>query len=293
MARRQTSSGAGMPDIELRQHLRRAVRKVASQTRALHPWDAGFDHSARPCPPGLVAGAPDFVGIGVQKAGTSWWFDQVTSHPQIYHHPGYDKERHFLAKRGTSGAPYPSTLAMEYASWFPRPPGTLSGEWTPAYVFYYWVAELLRQVAPEAKILVLVRDPIDRYSSGLVHASRGGPPGNASESQRAFNRGFYAAQLSQWERLFGPAQMLVLQYERCVRDPRVELARTFRFLGVDDSHVPEGLHRAYAASPKPTLGDERISLLQRLYEQDVRMLVQRHPQLDLELWPNFRYLVAR
>jgi hypothetical protein len=238
----------------------------------------------------LVTAPPDFVGIGAQKAGTTWWFDLITSHPGVYHHPPYNKERHVLSHWGSGGSAYPPEAAADYASWFPRPAGVVSGEWTPAYLYYYWVAELLAEVAPDTKVLVLLRDPVDRYLSGLVHRGRAGEVPSPSDTHRAFERGLYAEQLTQWERIFGRDQMLVLQYERCVREPAAELARTFRFLGLGDDHRPPVTASGHTGSAKPGLSPKRLELLRTLYEPDVTELVRRHPQVDLSLWPHFSHL---
>ena len=45
------------------------------------PWEDGFDFTPPALLPGESVGPPDFVGVGFQKAGTSWWYELVVDHP--------------------------------------------------------------------------------------------------------------------------------------------------------------------------------------------------------------------
>ena len=96
-----------------------------------------------------------------------------------------------------------------------------------------WTPPLLRQAAPEARLLVLLRDPVERFRSGRTLAEnrfRVGATARAA-ANAAFNRGLYADQLLRLWRAFPRDQVLVLQYERCVADPPGQLAAHLRFPG--------------------------------------------------------------
>src|SRR5688500_10973409 len=112
---------------------------LAGQARATPRKRAPKAKAPPPCPPGWAVGPPDFVGVGVQRAGTSWWWNLVTQHPQV-HVPGAGttefKERQFF-----SGAYAPRVRERQierYPLHFPRPPGTITGEWTPRYMYDPW-----------------------------------------------------------------------------------------------------------------------------------------------------------
>jgi len=178
----------------------------------------------------------------------------------------------------------PSELAREYALHFPRPPGAIAGEWTPYYMQGRNVPQQLRVAAPDARILVLLRDPVDRYRSGAFR--------RPDRSENAIRRGLYATQLARYLEVFPREQLLVLQYERCLRDPREEFARTLEFLRVDSDFVPKSFERGGARSfgadrGLPTELQERLV---RLYEPEVRRLADLGIALDLSLWPNFAQL---
>ena len=109
------------------------------------PWEARFDFSPPALGPNEEAGAPDFVGIGVQKAGTTWWYTLILSHPDVSSRSNIHKERHFFDRFGSRS--FATSDISDYHGWFPRSPGTRAGEWTPDYFSYAWVPPLLHRAA--------------------------------------------------------------------------------------------------------------------------------------------------
>jgi Sulfotransferase family len=254
------------------------------------PWEDGGAPKAPPCPVGMSTGPPDFVGVGVPKAGTSWWFSLILAHPEV-HGPIRKELLYFNQIFFERLRTQPSSDAdlESYHQWFPRPPGTTTGEWTPSYLFSYRLPPVLRRAAPEAKILVLLRDPVDRYLSDI---SRRMPRRRLRNTRyKGLARGFYSAELGPWEGVYDPSQMLILQYEACTLHPAEQLAATYRFLGLDDSFTPPGLQAPVNKTKvKREIDDGFTRMLVMLYEPDVFALVSRHPQIDLELWPHFSFL---
>ena len=263
---------------------RRVLRTLGRRA----PWEAGFDHHAPAPPAGFVTGPPDFVGVGVQKAGTTWWYSLVVLHPEAYGHPQFHKERHFFDRfwSGTFSRPD----VDEYCRWFPRPPGRITGEWTPDYMHQHWTAPLIGSAAPDAKLLVMLRDPVERYLSGLTHYPEAGARVTPTMACDALARGFYWRQLSSLGRSFGPHQVLVLQYEACVDDPVTNLRATYSFLGLDPSYLPPDLRAAVneTRAARPDLGRRDRELLIETYRDDVEQLAAGYPGVDLDRWPNFR-----
>lgn len=256
------------------------------------PWEEGQAPEAPPCPEGMTIGPPDFVGVGVPKAGTSWWFNLIMAHPDVYE--PIKKEMLFFNRiffKRFRDQPCEDEDLEAYHRWFPRPPGAKTGEWTPSYLFSYQLPPILHRAAPNAKYLVLLRDPVDRYQSDI---SRRMPRRRLRNVRyRGLARGFYAAELAPWEKVFDPSQMLVLQYEACSRRPAEQLAATYRFLGLDDSFRPPDLAVAVNKTKvKRTVEPGFERLLTELYEPDVVALATRHPAVDLRLWPHFAQLAA-
>ncbi len=272
---------------------RAAFRRLSPRTRraVLHrfgyfaPWEDGFDFTPPPLRPGEVPGSPDFVGIGVQKGGTSWWFELIADHPGVSVRDDIHKERHYFSHYGTE--PFGASDVQRYHGWFPRVPGTIAGEWTPDYLGYAWVPPLLFQAAPDAKLLVLLRDPVERFRSGLSFRLSQGAENTEATVADAVRQGFYTRSLRRWLTYFAPEQLLVLQYEQCVRDPERQLALTYRFLGLPD-HQPGDLRRPINVSgEKLPIDEEARQRLTSLYRPDVTELLSLFPALDSSLWPNF------
>jgi hypothetical protein len=267
---------------------RRKKAENAPKERPLPRW-------ARPlevpdCPPGSRTGPPDFVGIGAQRSGTSWWYRGVEEHPAIASVPGQPKELHYF-NRFWQGE-LPDGWVEQYHQLFPRPDGQLAGEWTPRYMQDFWTPTLLREAAPNAKLLAILRDPVERFRSGVertVRRSPGKRPIDLVHVSDAVDRGRYAAQLRRVLDHFPREQLLVLQFERCLDEPMEELARTWRFLGLDpQGELPGSMHGPGKAREKPELPERwRKELVARLAD-DVRDLQALFPEeIELGLWPHF------
>jgi Sulfotransferase family len=256
------------------------------------PWEAQFDFTPPALGPGEEAGPPDFGGIGVQKAGTTWWFDLLLAHPGVSTRSDLHKERHFFDRFGIES--FGDADIEGYHGWFPRRDGRMVGEWTPDYFTLPWVAPLLKQAAPAARLLVLLRDPVERYRSGIAHQRQAGVPSDGATQADALYRGFYDRALSHWVEHFDRTQILVLQYERCTNDLDGQLAATFAFLGLAEHHVSdiEQPPRSRPSTKRPELSDDARRRLVELYAPDVEALAARLPEIDLRLWPNFAYLAG-
>ena len=245
-------------------------------------------------PRNWTTGAPDFVGVGAQRSGTSWWFRQVTSHPDIA--VPWGKERHYFESFWQQE--FTDADAVGYRRLFPRQPGVLTGEWTPRYMYDPWTPPLLKRCAPEAKIMIILRDPWERFLSGMAHEGRVLERrlrrANADYLQLmirgdALRRSLYAGQLDRVLTCFERSQVLVLQYERCVREPEAELERTFTFLGLE---VPAGSmieQRAGAGRGREhSLPAAAADEMRATLAADAERLVRIAPEIDLELWPSCR-----
>jgi hypothetical protein len=276
----------------LRNRIWRRLRKL--RRRKERPrWTEAVKVPA--CPEGWIVAPPDFVGIGAQRSGTSWWYAGIEAQPQVVRVPKRRKELHYF-NRFWEGV-VPPDMASQYESMFPRPPGSLAGEWTPRYLYDYWSIPLLREAAPETRLLVLLRDPVERYRSGLAfavnRARRSGSPARLAQVADAVWRGFYAEQLHHVFRFFPRDQVLVLQFEACQREPLRELRRTCEYLGIDSPDgLPAEMTREREPQEKPPLADSmRAELVERL-AADVVRLAALCPEIDISLWPNFAYLAG-
>ncbi len=246
-------------------------------------------------PEGATIGPPDFIGVGVHKAGTTWWWALLVGHPLIDGVPRR-KELHLLDRM--KDEPIPQAKKDWYERQFPRLPGHLAGEWTPRYQALPRMPGIIAEVAPNAKLLSIVREPVERYRSGLNqwHAEsrrRSLKRDEKAGKREARMRGFYGRQIERLAEAVGRENILVLQYEQCVRDPSGQFARTLEFLELEP-YDPDP--RLVKTRVNETVGDKRAvpskdeqELIEE-YEPEVLLLKEQMPDLDLSLWPRFAHL---
>jgi hypothetical protein len=244
------------------------------------------------CPPGWRTGPPDFVGVGAQRCGTSWWYrGTMRSHPSVVRVAKPGKELHYFDR---FWAAEPSGDFIErYHALFPRPEGSITGEWTPRYMVDFWTMRLLREAAPDARLLIMLRDPIERLRSALQRermlADEAGTPFELAHMSEAVYRGLYHEQLLGVFELYPRERVLVLQFERCRDDPLGEMRRTQAFLGLEPlDEMPEKLRRhKRPPGTKPDLSPARAAELRRRLRDDVARVAGLCPEIDLGLWPSF------
>jgi hypothetical protein len=239
-------------------------------------------------------GPPDFVGVGTQRSGTTWWFQTLLGHPQIRPPRRRRKELHFFDRfcmRELTDADI-----ADYHELFPRKPGQIVGEWTPRYMHDFWTPRLLARAAPDAKLLIMFRDPIERFRSGVPHRLSRTPDARIEAATAdAIERGRYATQLVRVLACHDESKILILQYEKCVADPAGQYRRTLTFLGVDAVHRNEAFERrrgtTQAAKKRPLWQDLEAGVAAAL-EPEVVRLAELAPEIDVSLWKNFAHLAT-
>ena len=103
---------------------------------------------------------PNFLIIGAAKSGTSSLYEYLNNHQSIL--PCVVKEPNFFTEYYERGVDW-------YKSCFPfKFQKSISGEATARYYWYPFAAERAHRVVPNAKIILLVRNPIDRSYSQIL-----------------------------------------------------------------------------------------------------------------------------
>lgn len=194
---------------------------------------------------------PTFLIVGAMKCGTSSLHHYLGEHPQIQKLPAM-KETNFFSGP-PEGIPYPPgskriERLVDYEKLF-DPTFEVRGEASPCYALYprrKGVPERIKDLIPDAKLIYLVRDPIDRavsqyHFSVAVEAE----PRPLHEALTDFTDpcslftcpGFYAAQLDQYREHFGDEQILVIDQSDLLTDRQATLREIFTFLSVDNTFV--------------------------------------------------------
>ena len=221
---------------------------------------------------------PDFLVIGAYKSGTTALHHQLRAHPALFlperKEPSYFA---FAAEGPPTAHPAAATSVRDraaYDSLFAgAPQGALLGEVSPAYLAVPGTCERLRAEAPAARLIAVLRNPIERAYSDFLMYRRDGlerePSFLAALDQQAARdpatdptsryvaTGFYAAQLEPYVRAFPSEQLHVLLHDDLRDDPEATLRRLFEFLGVDPT-------RAVDPIPEVNLSGEPTSAVVRL-----------------------------
>jgi len=268
---------------------------------------------------------PDFVGVGALGSGTGWWHAMLLAHREIRPPAGRRRALHHFDR--FCAAEMTDEDVAAYHAAFPRRPGTITGEWTGRYMFDAWTPPLLRRAAPAAKLLVMLSDPIERYRTILTDRLAKREGDETIYMADVVDRRSFAAQLARLRRFFDPERILVLQFERCRREPLTEYRRTLEFLGVRDrDFAPRRLRRKAAGKPEALhvellvrLGlpegtkrriTERVTgrpvaretaslwpdveaALHTALDPEVETLAATVAGFDVSLWPNFAHLADR
>jgi hypothetical protein len=235
-----------------------------------------------PSPGNRAVAAPDFVIVGTQRGGTTSLHAYLSAHPQV--ETPVTKELHFITDRYDRGLDW-------YLGQFPAelPPERITGEATPYSLFHPLAPRRLREIAPAARLIALLRNPIDRaYSHYLLERSRGNEtldfaaaldaemerldgeearlvrePAyvSAHHKQASYvSRGEYARQLKSWFGVFPREQILVIRSEDLYKQPSETFARVVQFLGIGpDVQIPFITHNQTSGPPLDLAVRRRLS----------------------------------
>jgi hypothetical protein len=187
---------------------------------------------------------PDFVVIGTQKGGTSYFYDLLTEHPLVSRAAA--KELHFFDNKFAEGVGWYRRCFSEGKHVDGH--RTITGEASPSYLFDPQVPERMAQIVPEARLIALLRNPIDRaYSHYQMEVRRGKEErsfkdatqeemtsvegeGNTVDVPHAYlRRGLYAEQLERFSFFANRDRLLVIKSENLFTRRLEVLERVLRF----------------------------------------------------------------
>ncbi|HIK32301.1 MAG TPA: sulfotransferase domain-containing protein [Oscillatoriales cyanobacterium M59_W2019_021] len=235
----------------------------------------------------------DFLIIGAQKCGTTSLYHYLTQHPQVV--SANQKEVHFFDLN--------YSLGLE---WYKRQlgqgdcPNCLYGEASPYYIFHPRVPQRVYQHFPQVKLIVLLRNPVERAISHYYHEFNrlkvetlsleeaiareperlkgeleklDADPNYYSYNHQHYtylSRGLYLEQLQRWMKLFPKEQFLILSSEEFWTNPDRTLAEVLNFLQLSPLQLETylsynaGNYSQGASSPKNRILEKVRLLRQRV-----------------------------
>lgn len=188
---------------------------------------------------------PNFFIVGAPRAGTTSLYEYLSQHPDIYMSP--IKEPGFFSPLIQSDPfkivweQFLVTEESEYLSLFEGAEGyTAVGEATPAYLFDEKSPYLIQKKVPDAKIIVLLRDPVEQVHSHFWKIAMTVPFRSLYQALETSDWGWYllesaryAKHLKRYFEVFGKERVLVLLFKDLKINPREVLKRVCEFLDVD------------------------------------------------------------
>lgn len=241
---------------------------------------------------------PGFIIAGAQRCATTSLFRMLARHPQV-HPPVLNKGIHFFdtADRFARGSNF-------YAGHFPlrRPlsPLRYSGEASPYYLFHPLAMERIAQIAPQAQVIVLLRDPVQRaFSAYKQEKGRGfetysfedalamehdrlageedkiiADPAYQSFAHQHFGyvaRGMYTRQLQRAERALAPGKLSIIDADAFFRPGLAGWETLLQQIGLDSWQPNEIIHSN--ARPGADMSETIHKSLQTRFESENAELI--------------------
>jgi hypothetical protein len=228
---------------------------------------------------------PNFFAVGPPKAGTTSLYAHLKKHPQVFL-PDVKEPNYFSTRSGISLENYRRLYrdARKYPA---------IGDMTPYYLWDENTPRNIHAVSPDAKIIIMLRDPIARaYSHFLMYQRTGVDTEPSFEkalrrhddksdklwefSHEYIELGMYCGQVERYLKVFGESQVLAVLFDDLTKDPQDLFARIAGHLGID----PEPLTRENLSEARNAFRTPRFQNLYRMVRdsQAKKVLMQYLPE---------------
>lgn len=222
---------------------------------------------------GPIRSLPDFIIIGTARSGTTSLYYDICQHPCVlpaaYDELGYFDSNYHLGQNW-----YRSLFPTLFSKWLVKQKKqfAITGEDTPFYIWDPIVAKRILKILPKIKLIVLLRNPVDRAYSNYHLGIRAGTENLSFEDaikaeikkleeinndsknniekytiRRSYlAKGFYADQLKIWFKIFNLNQLLIISTEDLKSNPQKVLNKIYNFLEIPENHklIPEKQKKA-------------------------------------------------
>jgi hypothetical protein len=212
-----------------------------------------------------VKRVPNLFIVGAPKSGTTSLYVYLKGHPQVFLTPvkepcyfsadlALDKSGNFLR--------YVEDEARYFALFDDAGDAKLAGEASTRYLYSSVAPRLIHGASPEARIIAMLRNPVDMIHSLHAHKLAAGTEDitdfaaalDAEDDRHAGRRipeysnpklatyrerALFGEQVERWLTIFGRERVHVIVFEDMVANPRTEFRRTLEFLGIDPDYQPE------------------------------------------------------
>lgn len=182
-----------------------------------------------------------FIGVGVQKSGTTWIHRILDEHPDVCVAHGKDKDTKFFGSYYDRGYEWYERHFDDCGS------EKMIGEVSTSYFYDTDVALRIKQYNKDVKLFVCLRNPVERIISNHKHEARSGritgdnlELGLALKNNPAYvMQSRYVSHLKNWYKHFNKEQLHIMLFDDLVSRPEILVRELYTFLGVDDEFTAD------------------------------------------------------
>lgn len=193
---------------------------------------------------------PNFLCVGGQRCGTTWLYECLLEHPDIF--LPSTKELGYFSTVSSTNHTQPMDWYLEH--FMKVEDEKMIGEITPSYLVDEQAPKRIKDALGDIKIIIVVRDPIERLVSAYKKGFREQVWDVSLEEFADKNmdlcveRGFYTKQIQRYHDTFGTENVLIKVYEESLSDPISYVEDIYRFLAVDPTFVPKTISSRFNIS---------------------------------------------
>lgn len=224
---------------------------------------------------------PDFLIVGAQKSGTTYLWKMLNEHLLIEMSPNFCEIKDEMANKKeinffTDGKKFSKGVSW-YKSLF-NDNGKIQGEANTDYCFRKDIHRKMFQIIPEAKLIMILRNPVDRAYSAFNHMRQDGrgwgkcaPDKSFSENididiesnltgESIISRGFYAEQIKSLLKYYSPDQLLILIAEQMKENPEKIYRKICQFIGAPFAKINlnKKIHARNYDGPINKIAEEKL-----------------------------------
>lgn len=182
---------------------------------------------------------PNFLWVGMEKAASTWIYDCLQEHPEVFL-PPHRSEVHFFDRNYHKGIDFYKSFYKKHRH------QKAAGDITPSYIQEPKIASLIASHLPHAKILICLRNPVDRLFSDYLHLARIGQIDltfdEYSQHPQHLYKSLYYPKVKKYFELFPEDQILIVLFEKIKNNEIKFLQKIYRFLEVDEHFIPQNIY---------------------------------------------------
>jgi len=272
---------------------------------------------------------PNFIIAGVMKAGTTAAAFNLNKHPEIYMVTTFWKDKvlssdqyNYSSQTGSWAGSMKEKGNKEmdyfnldtnynlnesfdiYKSFFPRRL-TARGESSPNYFGLNesnngGASSRIANDLPEAKIIILLRDPIRRAYSHFNHIQTKNPTWGSYAYGKSFDtvsrhyfgtnifqRSLYKNNLSTWLTDIGSDKIYVALQESIAANPLAEYNKICTFLGIEHFNDSQRFDKVFVGDYSSEIETSTVNYLKPMFRDDVAAIKDLYPHLDYSTWYDY------